>query len=118
LEKAGVNLCLGTDSLASTRKESGRAPKLSLWAEMQALARAAPGLSPERILKMATMNGARALGQAGTIGEISRGAAADLIALPMGGASSDVFESVIHHAGEVTASMIGGEWVVGPKVED
>jgi cytosine/adenosine deaminase-related metal-dependent hydrolase len=118
LEKAGVNMCLGTDSLASTRKESGRAPKLSLWAEMQALARAAPGLSPERILKMATMNGARALGQAGTIGEISRGAAADLIALPMGGASSDVFESVIHHAGEVTASMIGGEWVVGPKVED
>jgi cytosine/adenosine deaminase-related metal-dependent hydrolase len=118
LEKAGVNMCLGTDSLASTRKESGRAPKLSLWAEMQALARAAPGLSPERILKMATMNGARALGQAGTIGEISRGAAADLIALPMGGASSDVFESVIHHAGEVTASMIGGEWVVGPKVVD
>jgi len=63
---------------------------------------------------MATVNGARALGRAGAIGEISRGAAADLIALPIGGASGDVFEAVIHHAGKVAASMIGGEWAVGP----
>src|SRR6266540_1448915 len=99
LESAGVNVCLGTDSLASVRKESGRAPKLSLFAEMQSLARAAPGLAAEAILRMATVNGARALGRAGAIGEISRGAAADLIALPIGGASGDVFEAVIHHAG-------------------
>jgi cytosine/adenosine deaminase-related metal-dependent hydrolase len=117
LEMAGVNVCLGTDSLASVRKESGRAPKLSLFAEMQSLARAAPELAPETILRMATMSGARALGRAGAIGEISRGAAADLIVLPISGASSDVFEAVIHHTGKVAASMIGGEWAVGPAEE-
>jgi len=115
LEKAGVNVCLGTDSLASVRKEFGRAPPtLSLFADMQALARAAPELAPETILRMATVNGARALGVDGVAGEIIRGAAADLIALPLGGNARDVFESVIHHGGEVAASMIGGEWAVAP----
>lgn len=114
LEQAGVNVCLGTDSLATTRKESGRLPTLSLFAEMQALARAAPELAPESILRMATVNGARALGQAGVIGEISPRAAADLIALPSSGPSSELFEAVIHHDGKVAASMIGGEWAVAP----
>ena len=115
LEKAGVNVCLGTDSLASVRKESGRAPTLSLLAEMQALAHAAPELSPETILRMGTLNGARALGRAGTLGEISPGAAADLIALPSGSGTRDAFEAVLHHGGEVAASMIGGEWAVAPS---
>jgi cytosine/adenosine deaminase-related metal-dependent hydrolase len=114
LEMARVNVCLGTDSLASVRKESGRAPRLSLLAEMRALARAAPDLDPEKILRMATVNGARALGRAGAIGEISRGAAADLIALPNLGPSTDVFEAVIHHADKIAASMIGGEWAIEP----
>ena len=114
LEKAGVNICLGTDSLASVRKESGRAPTLSLFAEMQALARATPELAPETILRMATVNGARALGLDGVAGEILPGAAADLIALPLRGNARDVVESVIHFGGEVAASMIGGEWAVAP----
>ena len=114
LEKAGVNLCLGTDSLATVRKESKRAPELSLLAEMQALARVAPELAPETILRMATVNGARALGQAGAIGQISPGAAADLIALPSGAATRDVFEAVLHHAGAVSASMVGGAWAIAP----
>lgn len=113
LEKAGVNICLGTDSLASVRKESGRNPTLSLFAEMQALARATPELAPEVILRLATVNGARALGQAGAIGEIQPGAAADLIVIPLSGNAQDVYESVIHHGGEVAGSMIGGEWVLG-----
>ena len=116
LEKAGVNVCLGTDSLASVRKESGRAPKLSLLAEMQALARAASELPPETILRMATVNGARALGREGALGEIVPGAVADLIALPWGGEKRDVFEAIVHHRGEVAASMIGGEWAFGPAV--
>ena len=118
LEKAGVNVCLGTDSLASVRKQSGRAPQLSLFAEMQALASAEPELPPERILRMATVNGARALGQAGMIGEISPGAAADLVGLPWDGGTRDVFEAVLRHEGDVTASMIGGEWAFAPKVQN
>jgi len=115
LEAAGVNLCLGTDSLASVRKESGRAPELNLFAEMQALARAERTLAPEIILRMATMNGARALGRAGELGELSAGAFADLIAIPVRGRMAEVAEAVLHHAGPVAASMIAGQWAVPPK---
>ncbi|MEJ2470132.1 MAG: amidohydrolase family protein [Desulfuromonadales bacterium] len=54
--QAGVNLCLGTDSLAS-------APNLSLWEEL-AFARSwfAGELEPARWLELATCGGARALG--------------------------------------------------------
>ncbi|RJX36338.1 MAG: amidohydrolase [Desulfarculus sp.] len=73
---AGVNLALGTDSLAS-------APDLSLWREMAALAAARPGLDPETILAMATAGGARALGLAGRFGAIRSGAAGPLAFAPL-----------------------------------
>ena len=52
----GFNLCLGTDSLASNAD-------LDLFAEMRQLRKAEPALSADEILKMATVNGAAALGQ-------------------------------------------------------
>ena len=42
-------------------------------------------ISPVEILQMATVNGARALGLAGKVGELSPGAFADLIAIPFAG---------------------------------
>src|SRR5262249_27058176 len=62
LVRARVNLCLGTDSLASVLKPRRQRIELSLFAEMQAMAAKAPDLAPKEILKMATVNGARALG--------------------------------------------------------
>jgi len=62
----GVRLALGTDSLAS-------APDLSLWAEMQTLARALPRLPPRLWLDAATTGGAHALGLAGTLGALTPG---------------------------------------------
>ncbi len=76
LIKAGVNLALGTDSLAS-------APDLSLWAEMAALRAAEPGLRPEDILTMATLGGARALGLEGRFGGLLSGAAGPLAFAPL-----------------------------------
>src|SRR5665213_209637 len=62
LVAAGVNVCLGTDSLASVAKVSGAELKLSMFAEMQTFAAANPGASPPDIVRLATCNGARALG--------------------------------------------------------
>jgi len=115
LQATGVNLCLGTDSLASVRKSSTKLPRLDLFAEMQILAAQEAGLEPEMILRMATVNGAQALGRAGELGEISTGALADLIAVPFAGASSDAAVAALHHPGDVAASLIGGQWAMAPN---
>ena len=114
LVRAGVNVCLGTDSLATTRKVGKTKPELDMFAEMRALAQSDKGISPEAILRMATVNGARALGLAGKAGELSKNSFADLIALPFSGKASRAYDAVLAHSGNVAASMIAGRWVIPP----
>ncbi len=71
LADAGVNLCLGTDSLASV-------PTLDLMDDVAALRRAVPTLRPEAIVRMVTEAGARALGL-DELGTITPGKRADLV---------------------------------------
>jgi len=70
---AGVNVILGTDSLAC-------APTLSMFRQMQALHEAG-GLGPERILAMATGNTSKSLRLEHLIGTIEKDKIADLIIL-------------------------------------
>lgn len=114
LAAAGVNVCLGTDSLASVTKTRGRPMELNLFAEMQSFAAAHSDVTPETIVRMATINGARALGLPGKIGELSENAMADLIAVPFRGNCAGAFEAVVQHAGDVAGSMIDGEWAKRP----
>lgn len=93
---AGVNLALGTDSLASC-------PSLSLWEEMAALHAALPGLAPEDILAMATAGGATALGLAAHFGRLAPGMAGPLAFAPLERLSSgQVLEAAVSgaHAGQ------------------
>jgi cytosine/adenosine deaminase-related metal-dependent hydrolase len=115
LAKAGVNICLGTDSLATVRKGGRIRPELDIFAEMRALADDDKAVTPVEILEMATVNGARALGLAGKAGILSPGAGADLIAIPFPGKSRNFYDAVIQHAGSVSASMIEGRWVIPPQ---
>jgi cytosine/adenosine deaminase-related metal-dependent hydrolase len=114
LANAGVNLCLGTDSLATVRKTRKQNPELSMFDEMRELAANDPKLPPAEILRMATVNGARALGRARQIGELSENALADLIAIPASAKTGDACETVLAHEGPVSASMIDGNWVIPP----
>jgi cytosine/adenosine deaminase-related metal-dependent hydrolase len=111
LAAAGVNLCLGTDSLATFRVVEKQKPELNMFQEMQTLAARDKTVSPEEVLQMATVNGARALGMKGRIGELAPDALADLIAIPATGGGGNVYENVLDHAGPVHASMIDGRWV-------
>jgi cytosine/adenosine deaminase-related metal-dependent hydrolase len=115
LANAGVNLCLGTDSLATTRKTGKPRPELDLFAEMRLLAERDPAVSPVEILRMATVNGARALGLAGQAGELSKNAFADVIAVPFAGKIAALHETLLAHAGSVSASMIEGNWAIPPQ---
>jgi aminodeoxyfutalosine deaminase len=68
----GVPLCLGTDSLASN-------DDLSVWGEMRALHELAPDIPPPAIVRMATVNGARALGMEDRGGAMRPGLPARLL---------------------------------------
>ena len=72
----GINVCLGTDSLASNSS-------LSILDEMRFLYRNFPDLPPPTILKMATLNAARALGWHDKIGSLTPSLDADLVAIPL-----------------------------------
>lgn len=101
-----VNVCLGTDSMASN-------DTLNMFAEMQELARTFPRMSAEEILTMATLNAARALNRSDKLGTVAPGAWADLIAVPLDGTVVDPYEAVVFAERPVSFSMIGGKVVVG-----
>jgi cytosine/adenosine deaminase-related metal-dependent hydrolase len=102
LRGLGFNICLGTDSLASNSS-------LSLFAEMRELLSKEPWISPREVLTMATVNGARALGQSASLGSIRPGFLADLIAVPSAGAGTDAFDTILAFDGTVPWMMVNGE---------
>ncbi len=75
--KKGINVAIGTDSLASN-------DRLSIFAEMSSLASICPDASPEEIFRAATLGGARALGLEQDLGSIRRGKAADILVVRSG----------------------------------
>ena len=99
---AGVNVSLGTDSLAS-------APDLSLFAEMREFRRRRPHVAAQATLEMVTVNAAAAVGQPHELGRLAAGACADAIAVPFSGATADACEAVVAHEGPVAWTIRGGE---------
>ena len=100
LRETGVNLCLGTDSLAST-------DSLSMFDEMRTLSANEPWLAASEILAMATVNGARALGFDG--GKLAPGAVADMIALPDTATTADLPATILAHRAPIRWMMLNGE---------
>ncbi len=76
----GLNICIGTDSLASN-------DSLNLFSEMRLAHRNFPALSSLDLLKMVTVNPAQALQQDHKLGRIAPGYLADAIAIPYSGSS-------------------------------
>ena len=109
LREAGVNVCLGTDSLATMR--DGEA-ELNLFEEMREFCGKHPEVEPEEVVRMATVKGAAALGWQGAAGEISPGAYADLLVLPI--SAGEVFAEIVNCAEEPVGVMVDGTWVALP----
>lgn len=98
----GVNVCLGTDSLASN-------PSLSVGEEVAYLGRAHPGLDPAMLVRMGTVNGAIALGLGETAGVVTPGRRADLIALGPAPARSRLDLEYVISADVRVQAVIRGE---------
>jgi cytosine/adenosine deaminase-related metal-dependent hydrolase len=90
MQERGLNICLGTDSLATN-------DDLSLFAEMRQFHRTHPAVPPQQIVEMVTVNPAAALKQANQLGRIRPGFYADLITIPSA-AGPNVFEQIITFA--------------------
>jgi len=114
LIQAGVNICLGTDSLASVYQRRREKVELNLFEEMREFASDRPTLPPADILNMVTLNPARALGLHRRVGELSTNSFADLIALPFAGKSSEAHDAILNYRGRLASSMINGLWVIPP----
>lgn len=117
LREAGANLCLGTDSLASTRKKKGAKPTLNLFDEMRLFTTRHPEFTAEEILKMATTNGAEALGKRQFLGEFAPDGAADLVVLPVSPKLEQAAQGVLESTTEPHRVMVAGQWI-SPDPQD
>jgi cytosine/adenosine deaminase-related metal-dependent hydrolase len=102
LQQMGVNLCVGTDSLASC-------DSLSLLGELRLLKKYEPQLSGEELLQCVTRRPARALRREGMLGILKAGALADLIAVPVSGTINDVHDQIVEHTRSIPWMMIDGK---------
>ena len=104
---AGVVVCLGTDSLASS-------PTLSILDELRFLRRRHPDVPPATLLAMATANGAWALRLDDGAGTLAPGHAADLAVLPLTAAEpADPHDAWLRGDAPPLATMVRGRFVAG-----
>jgi cytosine/adenosine deaminase-related metal-dependent hydrolase len=102
---AGLAVCLGTDSLASTAS-------LSILDEMRFLHRRDPSLPTTTILYMATLAGATALRRESNCGSLTPGKFADLAVVRLPDRDdSDSLRLLLQSDEPVIRTMIGGRIV-------
>ncbi len=117
LDRAGVNVCIGTDGAASNND-------LGMLAELRTAALLAKGVSGDAsaipahsALRMATLNGAKALGLDAEIGSLEPGKAADMVAVDL----SQLETQPVHHAVSQVVYAAGRHqisdvWINGHRV--
>ena len=114
LVQASVNVALGTDGAASNNS-------LDMLEEMHIAALLAKGVSGDATaipahtaLRMATLNGAKALGLEARIGSLTAGKAADIAAIDLSAISSQpVYDPVSQIVYATTRNQVSDVWVNG-----
>ena len=117
LLKAGVNVAIGTDGAASNND-------LDLLDEMRVTALLAKAVSGDATavpahtaLRMATLNGAKALGLDEQIGSLKPGKAADITAIDLSALSSQpVYDPVSQIVYSVGREQVTDVWVAGRRL--
>ena len=117
LMEAGVNVALGTDGAAGNND-------LDMLAEGQSAALLAKGVAGDAkavdafsALEMMTLNGARALGMADSIGSIEPGKQADLVALDLAQPETQPLHHVVSQVVyAASARQVSDVWVAGRRV--
>jgi len=114
LWQAGINVAVGTDGAASNNDLDllGETRTAALLAK--AVAGSATALDAHRALRMATLNGARALGLDGHIGSLEVGKAADMVAFDLSGlAQQPIYDPVSQLIYTTGRDCVKHVWVAG-----
>lgn len=114
LVTGGVNVALGTDGAASNNR-------LDLWSEMESaallgklIAEDPEALPAADVLRMATINGARALGLEQETGSLEAGKAADVICVRLSGAAMEpILDPVSQLTYCASRDNVSDVWVAG-----
>jgi len=114
LQDAGINVALGTDGAASNND-------LDLLGEMRTASLLAKGVSGDasalnahQALKMATLNGAKAMGLDKTIGSLEVGKAADITAISLDALEANpLFNPISYIAYSQCSHQVSHVWVNG-----
>ena len=114
LLQAGVNVALGTDGAASNNDLDMLDELRAAALLAKAVANDATAVPAHTALRMATLNGARALGLEERIGSLEAGKAADIVAIDLSAISSqpvyDPLSQVVYTAGR---DQVTDVWVAG-----
>lgn len=111
---AGVNVALGTDSNASNNDLDMLGEMRTAALLAKAVAQDASVVSAHEVLRMATINGAKALGLEQQIGSIEIGKSADLITINLGGLESQpMYDPISHLVYCTTREQVTHVWVAG-----
>lgn len=111
---AGVNVALGTDGNASNNDLDMLGEMRTAALLAKAVAQDASVVSAPQVLRMATMNGAKALGLEQQIGSVEIGKSADLITINLGGLESQPMYDPISHLVYCTSrEQVTHVWVAG-----
>lgn len=103
LMKRGINVCLGTDSLASNES-------LSILDEMRFLGSRHAEVASQLLLEMGTLNAARALDMTRRIGHLSRDAFADCFAIATDTKQADdVIDETVRGSATPFRTWVAGE---------
>lgn len=119
LWQAGVNVAVGTDGAASNNDLDllGETRTAALLAK--AVAGSATALNAHQALRMATLNGARALGLESEIGSLELGKAADLVAFDLSGlAQQPIYDPVSQLIYATGRDCVKHLWVAGKQLLD
>jgi 5-methylthioadenosine/S-adenosylhomocysteine deaminase len=118
LLKAGVNVALGTDGAASNNDLDMLAEMRSAALLAKVVAKDATAVPAHTALRMATLNGARALGLEEGVGSLAPGKFADMIAINLTAIGSqpvyDPLSQIVYACGreQVTDVWVGGKRLV------
>ncbi|WP_137817996.1 TRZ/ATZ family hydrolase [Pseudomonas sp. 2FG] len=119
LWQAGVNVAIGTDGAASNNDLDllGETRTAALLAK--AVAGSAMALDVHRALRMATLNGARALGLDEQIGSLEVGKSADVVAFDLSGlAQQPIYDPVSQLIYASNRDCVKHVWVGGKQLLD